>query len=427
VDIQLCIDYDIKKVSHHSLFSLEEVQHMETAEQSLSLRRILFSLVSLLDFTEQDILSSITHHGRRTAYTALHTGRKLGLNEQELFDLTAYSLLHDIGIIEHQYPPSNMQTDRLVLERDPNHCESGQRILSSFYFLTPLDHVILYHHEYEDGSGIYGKKGDEIPLFSRIIAMADYLDTRLYRKGTPGEVRNSVSELAGVTFPKQIVSAFIAASETETFWEDLMPENITYALERTMPRLDTQLSLKEFIRTAETISAMVDGKSPFTSTHISGIASRALQFAEASGFSQEHSRMFYIAALLHDVGKLIIPNRILEKEAPLNEEEFILIRRHPYYTEKAMHQMGLDPKIIAWARNHHERLDGSGYPNGLSSVELDFESRVIAVLDIYQSLIEDRPYRKALSHAEAVEILKDLGAQQKIDRDIIGMLEKLMG
>ena len=120
------------------------------------------------------------------------------------------------------------------------------------------------------------------------------------------------------------------------------------------------------------------------------------------------------AALLHDIGKLAISNRILDKPAKLSDEEFHAIQTHPVHTLSILERAPCFAELADLAANHHEKLDGSGYPRALAADDLDLPMRVLAVADIYEALTADRPYRGPLSIEEALAI---------IDRDVPRLLD----
>lgn len=123
------------------------------------------------------------------------------------------------------------------------------------------------------------------------------------------------------------------------------------------------------------------------------------------GYDETKCIKLKIAGLLHDIGKLAIPKEILDKNGSLNKDEFSIIKSHPYYTNIILNRFGEIGDIGFWACNHHEKLNGKGYPRGLKSKDLCEEDRVIAVCDIYQALIEDRPYREGMDFNRAFSIL----------------------
>ncbi|WDU84594.1 HD-GYP domain-containing protein [Caloramator sp. Dgby_cultured_2] len=115
-----------------------------------------------------------------------------------------------------------------------------------------------------------------------------------------------------------------------------------------------------------------------------------------------------MAALLHDAGKLAIPNSILNKNGALDSREINIIKSHTYYTRLILSRVKGLEDITNWAANHHEKLDGSGYPLGLDKEGLSLEERIMAVCDIYEALTADRPYRKGLQKDKAISIIQSM-------------------
>ena len=115
-----------------------------------------------------------------------------------------------------------------------------------------------------------------------------------------------------------------------------------------------------------------------------------------------------IAAYLHDLGKLAIPREILEKEAPLTNDEFSIIKSHAYHTFHIIRRIPAFSKIAEWSSHHHERPDGNGYPFHLNGHEMELGAKIMAVADVFTALTEDRPYRKALDSDEALKIMTEM-------------------
>ena len=155
---------------------------------------------------------------------------------------------------------------------------------------------------------------------------------------------------------------------------------------------------------------MIDAKSPYTARHSERVAELAVGAAAVLGFGAVGLRDLRRAALLHDIGKLAISNRILDKPAKLTEDEFAKVREHPLYSLRILERAPCFASIAWIAAAHHERLDGSGYPFGLSAEKLTTPMRVLAVADVYEALTAERPYREALGHETAMEILGRGGA-----------------
>jgi HD-GYP domain-containing protein (c-di-GMP phosphodiesterase class II) len=140
--------------------------------------------------------------------------------------------------------------------------------------------------------------------------------------------------------------------------------------------------------------------------------------ADFYGFDAERKTKLTIAADLHDIGKLAVPNAVLDKPSTLNAAEMELVKPHTYYTRKTLESITGFEDITEWASNHHEKLDGTGYPYGFNGVRLDFESRLMACIDIFQALTEERPYRQPLDHDTVSRIMLDMASKGGIDQQI---------
>jgi HD-GYP domain-containing protein (c-di-GMP phosphodiesterase class II) len=218
-----------------------------------------------------------------------------------------------------------------------------------------------------------------------------------------------------VDFNPRLVELFLSLSRRESFWLDIEPNNIDYALETCFPKIDTPLGRDDLQHIFLVFSHLVDVKSRFTRKHSIGLAEKAKQYSLTCNFSQEHQDDFITAALLHDIGKIAVPIEVLDRPSRLTPAEFQRMTTHPYYTRKIVSMMGIGDKIAAWAANHHEKLDGSGYPYGLGAEEMDFKSRALGFLDIFQALTESRPYRNAFSQEKAFTIIDSMVEAGKID------------
>ncbi len=133
-------------------------------------------------------------------------------------------------------------------------------------------------------------------------------------------------------------------------------------------------------------------------------------------------QLMKIAGNFHDLGKLAIPNSILEKPGKLTEEEFAIIKQHTYYTYTILNTIGGIDQISEWAAFHHEKLDGSGYPFHVSSEKLTTGARIMAVCDIFVAIAEDRPYRKGMSEEKIKQVLKSQAKNGLLDDTIVNLL-----
>jgi len=165
---------------------------------------------------------------------------------------------------------------------------------------------------------------------------------------------------------------------------------------------------------------VVDAKSPSTGGHSHRVAALVAGAAEPLGMTAD--RGVVRAALLHDIGKLAISNRILDKAGPLTSREWSAVRAHPLHTEAVLQRAGPLRPIAGIAGAHHERLDGSGYPRGLRAGELALAARLIAVADVYDSMVSSRPYRVALAPDGALARMRSEARAGQLDAECVEAL-----
>ena len=169
---------------------------------------------------------------------------------------------------------------------------------------------------------------------------------------------------------------------------------------------------------ADFFANIVDYKSPFTSRHSIGVAEKAAQYAKYIGYDVLDIEKMYLAGALHDIGKMAVGNEILEKPDKLTDEEFDKMKNHVGYTYLILSQVDGFEDIRDWAALHHEKLNGKGYPFGKTADELNEQERIMACVDIYQALTEERPYKKGMSHEKTCDILDEMAEKGFVDADI---------
>lgn len=167
-------------------------------------------------------------------------------------------------------------------------------------------------------------------------------------------------------------------------------------------------------------------KDAYTETHTRNVALRAVQVGEELGLPHARLRELAIGALAHDVGKLSVPNAILQKPSSLTDEEFAVIKRHPEWGWELLRELGGFSKLAQrLVLDHHERVDGSGYPRGLLGDEVDLETRILAVCDVFDALMSERVYREAWSREDAISLLlRDSGTA--FEPSCVAALERVL-
>jgi HD-GYP domain-containing protein (c-di-GMP phosphodiesterase class II) len=167
-------------------------------------------------------------------------------------------------------------------------------------------------------------------------------------------------------------------------------------------------------------------KDEYTEGHTRRVALRAVQVGEELGLAPSRLRILATGGLLHDIGKLSVPDEILKKPGSLDEAEFAVIKRHPEWGHKLLGELGgFSEAVRRLVLDHHERLDGNGYPNGRTASQLDVETRILTVCDVYDALLSVRVYRDAWTHDKAMELLHEQTGSA-FDAACVAALERVL-
>ncbi len=382
-----------------------------------------------LDCVETELVHVTSRHAKRVAYMSVCVAEQLGICGKDLQDLAVYALLHDNALTQYiQEELHSNLTDMKEMPRIGVHCSIGEENIQGFPFHTDVKNVILYHHENADGSGPFGKKSEEVPLFSRIIHLCDLLDQACCRKAFTTETwewaKDVLQRIRGTMVDEECAEALEKTFSEEYFLS--LGGNFEASLWNKVPRQKQELDFSQIKKLAGFFAKIVDYKSPFTSTHSIGVAERAEKLSRYMGFDEETVQKMYLAGALHDIGKVAVGNEILEKPDRLTDAEFAVMKHHAAYTYNILSEIDDFEEIRDFAAFHHERLDGTGYPFGKDASELNVQERMMACIDIYQALTESRPYKKGMSHERACEILKNMADKGWLDMDIIDKIEMSM-
>ena len=389
----------------------------------LGRNQLLTVLSEALDCVEKEVLGVTDHHAKRVAWLCICMGRKAGMDEAEISDLAAAALLHDNALNEYK-----SDYEYGVLKPDAtgrNHCIAGEANFKLVPGCQEFREFVLYHHECADGSGPFGKKEAETSLGAQLVHIADEIDLVFSlgdcNSGDIERITDYVKEQEGILFSKRAAELFLDCLAQDSF-EILSNKNIEMLL------LDVQeREIRAEKGIAELFARIIDYKSPFTRAHSVGLAQKAERMARHLQFEEEQVEMLYMAGAFHDIGKLFVNKDVLEKPGRLNEEEYLHIQSHAYETYRLLSKIAGFAKIRDWASYHHEKLNGKGYPFGKCANELTKEMRLLACLDIYQALTEDRPYKAGMTHAKAISILRELAERDELDAGLVEEIDKVFG
>ncbi len=268
-----------------------------------------------------------------------------------------------------------------------------------------------------DGKGAPGgRQGDEIPLASRIVSLADVVEA-FHRTGGTESAVAVARERSGTQFDPALAQRVRA--NAEELFHGLDGTSSWGTVIAAQPVLDTELRESELDAALGAVADFADLKSPWTIGHSRGVAELAGAAAPAYGLPEPDAAAIRLAGLVHDLGRLGVSNAIWDKRGPLNRSEFERVRLHPYLSERMLSFAPALTPLGAIAVQHHERLDGSGYPRGLSGAEITPAGRLLAAADTYQAMTEERPHRPPLPRDEAAEGLRDEVAAGRLDGEAV--------
>lgn len=395
-----------------------------SSELCVDLRQMIFAIetaVSLVGMND-------TNHGKRVGYIASQLAHQLNYDDQTIRFLFELGLLHDCGVSTeqiHSHLVNHFDWSEAYI-----HCEIAYRLLKDFKPLEMFATPIRYHHTpWEKLKTLEINTQDAnmanlIFLSDRIDIMAAChyeTDILLARE----EIVNSIKSYSGTYFDPALVNAFVEREKCEAFWISLRERHITlFTWEMRKFGSNMLLTLPQLKQLSLIMAYIVDQKSPFTAQHSARVADLARYIAEAFGLPDEQCLKIEIAGLLHDLGKLHTPDNILEKPGSLSHLERSIMNQHSYETFEILRSVEGLGEIARWAAFHHEGLNGIGYPFHPAKQDLGIESRIIAIADVFQALVQDRPYRTGMDLNHVQDILDEFVQSEKLDARVVDLVKQ---
>lgn len=288
-------------------------------------------------------------------------------------------------------------------------CERGADIATQLQLGGPVAEAVRNLDEHWDGSGFPNAKlGENIPILSRICLLAQNLDVFAAAAGAARAVE-TISTRRKDWFDPELLAIAQSLHASGRLWKHCLPKEDVEITRRAVLALDpgliTDLTGKRVDRICEVFASIVDAKSPFTYRHSMGVMQVSCAIAKELDLAPDLCDIIRRAALLHDIGKLSVSNAILDKNGKLTEAEWASVRSHPGYSGVILRRVPSFERVALLAEQHHERLDGSGYPHRKTAAELSLESRIIALADCYSAMAETRPYREGIPKDEVLTLL----------------------
>ena len=370
-------------------------------------------------------------HGRRVGLLCHRIAHHLGWSQERRHFVLMAGMLHDCGV-------SSTETHKKLIEElewseANDHCIRGEFFLESFSPFKDFAETIRFHHT--RWTELPESLDHTIKEYTNLIFLADRLDVAYiqFREKHPvykallhkDAIVQQLSPYNGILFAEPLFKALQEAAQRDSFWLELQDDYLDEVIFETLSSLDytMRLGFDEIEALGELISQIVDIKSPFTHYHSLRVADLTYALSGLMGYDHYNKRILRLSGLLHDVGKLRTPDEILEKPGALTQDERAQMRCHPLDSKHVLQALFPNTPIGKWASEHHEKLDGSGYPFGWAEDRIDEPTRILTICDIFQALCQKRPYRDRLSADDVIQIMDKMAAQGEIDPTIYHLLK----
>ncbi len=291
-----------------------------------------------------------------------------------------------------------------VLSFATTHCTLGSQFAEQVGLDEAVCVAIRQSYEQWDGKGYPGHlRGQEICLPARLVALAGPVEVVARRRGVEAAVAVARRH-RGTQFDPAVVDLF--CSRAPELLDGLDRASDWDTVLGTEPELSRRVSGAGLDQVLEAMADLVDMKSPYLAGHSRGVANLAGAAARVAGYPDDDVVVLRRAGLIHDLGRLGVSNAIWDKPGPLTEAESERVRLHPYLTDRMLVRVGALDASRQIAARHHERLDGSGYPRGLTAASLTPPDRLLAAADVYHAMTEPRPHRDPLGPGQASRALR---------------------
>lgn len=365
------------------------------------------------------ISPEVENHHEKVSYLAYHLAETMGLNEQQRMLAFFGGLLHDIGGV---LKPGNVSLTELEASAGLV-AAAGASLLRSFPVTLPFAPTVQESQtpwqrmkKLRAALKVPQQLGQIIHLADAVTLLMNGAESALNQVAQAKEMILCAGQ---EEFSPEVLAAFEKLCGNEAIWMDLLyrPQAFLELITDDRP-----VTLDETVKLTEFMSKIIDFRSPFTAMHSAGVAAAAAAMAELSGMSEDEYKMMRIAGYLHDIGKLKVPNDLLEKPGKLTEAEFNVIKEHAYYTWLLLKDVNGFGQIADWAALHHEKLNGNGYPFHRSKGEIPFGARIMTVADIFSALTEDRPYRRSMEKEKVIALLREDVQHGLLSQQIVELL-----
>lgn len=297
------------------------------------------------------------------------------------------------------------------------HCALQAQFATRIGLPSTVREALSQSYERWDGRGVpNGVEGERVALAARIVCLADVVEVYHHRGGVEA-AQQVARQRSGGEFDPYLAS--VLCDHADELLDGLDEETSWGAVIEAEPGLDQVVSSDELDGALEAMGDLVDAKSPHMAGHSRGVAKLADEAGRVSGMARGEQAVLRRAGFVHDLGRLGVSNAIWDKRGPLGPLERERVRLHPYLTDRMLAGVPALQFVRIVAARHHERLDRSGYPSGLSGTDLSASHRILAAADVYHAMTEPRPYRAELPPETAAAELRAEVRAGRLDGDAV--------
>ncbi|MBA4180676.1 MAG: hypothetical protein C0506_08830 [Anaerolinea sp.] len=414
----------------------------------LSRGTVLAALSRVFDLAE----GRRSGHAQRVAYVGVYLAGEMVLEPAQMEEVFFACLLHDVGMSAGATGP-RVETGRGsrlisgaarasdVLSSVPiggwadvisalaTHCELGARIARKMGLGESVARAVGRHHDCWDGSGPPGSvAGERVPVVARIVALADRVESMIDAEGSPLLVRRRgpalVRDMSGSELDPALAETMAAIAGRDEFWLGFYDNDLSTSLMAL--NYGGMMSRDDLFDLIAVMSDVVDGRNgrePGTGRRVADLARK---MALCCDMTERRADLVKVAALLQDVGTLGVPAQYLSKPDILSIDEMSAVQMHPIYARDILSEIPGLGAAAWWVGCHHERIDGKGYPGMLEGDEVPVEAQVIGMCEAFDALTSERPYRRAMSAADAFEVMRGMGGT-RFDPYLLERFESVAG
>jgi len=366
-------------------------------------------VINIMSNTLNHVDGRLVDHGERVAYLMFKILKKQGkYDDKRLRDICVLAMLHDVGAYKTE------EIDRMVFFETQDvweHSIYGSLFLKYFSPLKDLYPVILFHHA--ECSELSYLEDEELKTLAQLISLCDRADVFAVHGSDNELFLKHMEKFRNIKYRDDIVDMYLAADiNIEKTFDEMATDDAFNSIFHKTPLTEEEAT--EYI---DMIVYTIDFRSSQTLIHTLSTVCIAEALARKLDLSEDEINAVKTGAVLHDIGKVGIPLHILESNEKINDEDMKIMKTHVDFTKEII-EGNVDEEIKSIAINHHEKLNGNGYPNQLDSQAIALFDRIVAIADIFSALCKERSYKVEFPKDKVIGILNDMVKQEHIDSKI---------